>query len=181
MKNGVVTLEETSAGYIIRNETVLKGENYKNGIAPIVAEGERAAKGQTVFRYNNTSEQEIKEKIEEINLKIQEALSKEPIIFTADVKNLEKQIDEKVENLNELTNIHTIAEYKKEIESIINKKAKIVGELSKSGSYIKELTTQKEKYEKELTNGSEYIKSPQSGVISYRVDRFRRNIKSNRF
>ena len=149
---------------------MLKGDNYKNGLTPIVSEGERAAKGQTVFRYNNNSEEEIKSKIEEINLKIQEALSKEPTIPSTDIRNLEKQIDDKVQAINTFTDIHTISEYKKDIEEIINKKAKIAGELSRSGSYIKELTKQKEAYEQELTNGSEYISSPSSGVISYRVD-----------
>ena len=167
----MLTLEESGAGYIIRDEIVLKGNNYKNGLTPIVSEGERAAKGQTIFRYNNNNEEEIKAKIEEINLKIQDALSKEPTILSKnDIKNLEKQIDDKTLNLNIFTDIHTISEYKKEIEEIINKKAKIAGELSKSGSYIKELNQQKENYEKELADGSEYINSPVSGVISYRVD-----------
>ena len=166
----MLTLEESSTGYIIRDEKVLQGDNYKNGLIPIVSEGERAAKGQTIFRYNNTREGEIKSKIEEINIKIQEALANEPITFPTDIKNLEKQIDDKTINLNKFTDIHTISEYKKEIESIINKKAKIAGELSKSGSYIQELYKQKEKYEQELTDGSEYINSPASGVVSYRVD-----------
>lgn len=168
--NGVLTQEESATGYIIRNETVIKGDNYKNGLTPIVSEGERASKGQTIFRYNNTSEEEINAKIEEINLKIQEALAKEPIIFSADIRNLERQIDDKILNLSTFTDMHTISEYKKEIEEIINKKAKIAGELSQSGSYIQELNNQKEKYEQELKDGSEYVNSPVSGVISYRVD-----------
>ena len=50
ISSGVLTLEESATGYIIRDEKVLKGNNYKNGITPIVSEGERAAKGQTIFR-----------------------------------------------------------------------------------------------------------------------------------
>ena len=171
VNSGVLTLEESANGYIIRNETVLEGNNYKNEITSIVSEGERAAKGQTIFRYNSSNEEEVKAKIEEVNLKLQEALSNELKLFnTTDIKNLESQIDEKVQDLNKLTDIHTISEYKKEIEKNTNKKAKITGESSKSGSYIKSLTEQKEKYEKELTEGSEYIKTPVSGIVSYRVD-----------
>ena len=92
---GTLTLEESSTGYILREETVLKGENFKNGLTPIVAEGERAAKGQTVFRYNGIEEEATKEKIEEINSKIQETLANQPNLFTTtDIKILEKQIDE---------------------------------------------------------------------------------------
>ena len=170
IESGVVTLEETETGYIIREEQVLQGNNYKNGLTAILSEGERAAKGQTIFRYSSNNEKEIKNKIEEINVKIQEALSNQPTIFSTDIRNLEKQIDEKLENLKTLTDIHTITEYKKEIEEIASKKAKIAGSLSPSGSYIQELTAQKESYEQELTANSEYITAPEAGVVSYRVD-----------
>lgn len=169
--DGVVTLEETSIGYIIRDEKVLKGKNYENGLSAILSEGERAAKGQTIFRYSSSNEEEIKKNIESVNLKIQEALSKQPsILSTTDIKNLEKQIDTKIPDLKNLTDIHTINEYKKEIGEIISKKAKIAGNLSQSSTYIQQLTTQKEQYEKQLTENSEYITAPVSGVVSYRVD-----------
>ena len=179
--SGVLTLEETSTGYIIRDEQVLTGNNYKNGLTAIVSEGERAAKGQTIFRYSNQDEEEIKSKIEEINVKIQEALSNQPTIFSTDIRNLEKQIDEKLQDLKMLTDIHTIAEYKKEIEEIASKKAKIAGSLSQSGSYIQELTAQKENYEKELTANSEYITAPEAGVVSYRVDGLEEVLTSDDF
>lgn len=173
VNSGVLTLEESATGYIIREEQVLKGNNYKNGLTQVVSEGERAAKGQTVFRYSSSSEDEIKTKIEEINQKLQDALSKQaklPAMLPNDIKNLEKQIDEKTKNLRNLTDIHTIEEYKKEIEEITSKKAKIAGSLSQSGAYIQELTKQKEDYEQKLISDSEYITAPVSGVISYRVD-----------
>lgn len=171
INSGVVTLEESATGYIIREEQVLKGNNYKNGLTAIVSEGERAAKGQTIFRYSSGQEDEIKAKIEEVNLKLQDALAKQTVITpTTDIKNLEKQIDEKTQNLRNLTDIHTITEYKKEIEELASKKAKIVGALSQSGSYIQELTKQKEQYEAQLISDSEYITAPVSGVVSYRVD-----------
>ena len=171
INSGVVTLEESATGYIIREEQVLKGNNYKNGLTAIVSEGERGAKGQTIFRYSSGQEDEIKAKIEEVNLKLQDALAKQTVITpTTDIKNLEKQIDEKTQNLSNLTDIHTITEYKKEIEELASKKAKIVGALSQSGAYIQELTKQKEQYEAQLISDSEYITAPVSGVVSYRVD-----------
>ena len=36
---GKLYLEESQTGYIIRNEQIVKGENYKNGIVQIKAEG----------------------------------------------------------------------------------------------------------------------------------------------
>ena len=47
---GMLTYEESTVGYIIRNEEVVKGKKYKNGMSQIVSEGERAAKNQAIFR-----------------------------------------------------------------------------------------------------------------------------------
>ena len=170
VESGVLTQEESATGYIIRDETVVKGENYKNGITPILSEGERAAKGETIFRYSGKNEDEIKSKIEEIDLKLQEAMQKEKKGLPTDIKNIEKQIDEKTKTLKTMTDIQSIAEIKKEISNSIIKKAQIIGEQSPSGSYIKQLTNQRAELEKELNEGSEYMKAPKSGVVSYRVD-----------
>lgn len=157
-------------GVIIREETVIKGENYKNGIIQIISEKERVAKNQAVFRYMANDEENLKKKIEDVDLKIQDALSKQEGFFPTDIKNLEKQIDDKIKPINKLTDIQKISEYKRDISNIVNKKAKIIGELSTSGSYIKELTEEREKYEAELTEGSEFVTAPVAGMVSYRVD-----------
>lgn len=124
-------------------------------------------------------EDDLKKKIEEIDLKIQDALSKQESFFPTDVKNLEKQIDDKVKSLNSVTDLQKIAEYKKDISNIITKKAKIIGELSTRGSYIKELTEEREKYESELTGGSEYVVAPVAGMVSYRVDGLENTLSPN--
>ena len=51
VEEGELYLEETNRGYVIRNEQVLQGENYKNGMEQIKAEGEKAAKDEAVIRY----------------------------------------------------------------------------------------------------------------------------------
>ena len=168
-------------GVILREEIVIKGENYKNGIIPIISEKERAAKNQSVFRYMSNDEDNLKKKIEEIDLKIQDALSKQEALFPTDVKNLEKQIDNKVKSINTLTDLQKIAEYKKDISNIVIKKAKIIGELSACGSYIKELTEEREKIEGELTEGSEYVSAPTAGMVSYRVDGLENILSPNNF
>ena len=170
IETGEVTLDETAIGYIIRDEQIVKGENYKNGIYSIVEEGERAAKEQNIYRYYGTNEEKIKQEIAEIDDKIQKALETQSDIFPTDIKNIEKQIDEKIKLLESETDIQKLNEYKKEISELITKKARIIGESSPTGSYIKELTNQREQLENELLKSSEYIKTPKSGVVSYRVD-----------
>ena len=49
VEEGKLSLDETHDAYIIRNETVLKGENYQNGMEKIKTEGKKVAKGDIVF------------------------------------------------------------------------------------------------------------------------------------
>ena len=172
VENGILTEEESTAGYIVRDEIVVKGENYKNGIYQIISEADRAAKGETIYRYYGKNEEDLQGKIEEINEKIQDAIEKEGNIFPTDIKNLENQIDDKIQDLKNISDINKINEYKKQIAEILLKKAKIAGENSKSGTYIKKLIDQREEYEEDLVAGSEYVSAPKSGVVSYRVDGF---------
>ena len=64
VENGKLASEETTTGYIIREENVLRGENYKNGIHQIKSEGEKVAKGEAIFRYYTKGEDRLKKKIE---------------------------------------------------------------------------------------------------------------------
>ena len=181
VENGTLTAEESSTGYIIRDEVVVKGKNYKNGINQIVLEGEKAAKKQTIYRYYGTEENNIQEKINEVNEKIQNALEKEKTFQSSDIKNLDNQIDSSLQELKNINDVKDLFEYKKQLSEIMIKKATIAGENSKSGSYIKSLMDKKKKYEKKLIEGSEYIVAPKSGIVSYRVDGLENVLKTNGF
>ena len=171
IENGKISSEETVQGYIIRDETVLKGENYKNGLVQIKAEGEKVAKGEAIFRYYTNGEEKIRQQIEELDVKIQEAWEKEDnSIFTGDVKIIEQQIESKLTDIYHLNDLQKIKEYKKDLNSYLVRKAKIAGEKSPSGSYLKALIRQRSEYENQLNSGTEYLTSTRSGVVSYRVD-----------
>ena len=170
IENGKLTSEETVTGYIIREETVLKGENYKNGISEIKSEGEKVAKGEAVFRYYTSGEDELKKKIQELDIKIGEAWEKDNTLFSSDVKILEEQIENKLADLYHINDLQKVNEYKKDLNSYITKKAKIAGEKSPTGSYLKQLIEERSEYENQLNQGSEYLKTEHSGVVSYRVD-----------
>ena len=123
VRQGTISKEDASIGYIIRDEKVVKGENYTNGIYAIASEGKRVAKGESIFRYYSDSEQEIKDQIGGINYKIQELLEQEKSPTTsADIKSIEKQIEEEMKEINTLNNYQEIIESKKNIDNLINKK-----------------------------------------------------------
>lgn len=168
--NGKISLEESVNGYVIRDETVIKGENYKNGISQIKTEGERVANGDAIYRYYTNGEETLIKKIKDLDIKIQEAMEKENGIYTSDIKTLEEQIEKKLYDAYEQNDLQKIKEYKKDLNNNITKKAKIAGEYSPAGSYLKELISQRSEYENELNNGSEYVNATKSGIVSYRVD-----------
>ena len=171
VKVGTISKEETAVGYIIRDETIVKGENYKNGMEQIVDEGQKTAKGEPIFRYYSDGEEELKNKIAKLDEEIQKAIeNSNEQLFTSDTKLLDSQINEKLVKINKLNSIQTIQEYKKSLNNYITKKAEIAGELSPAGSHLKTLIDERSQYEKQLSSGSEYVKSPESGVISYRID-----------
>ena len=51
IEQGTMHQEETVVGYIIRNEQVVKNEEYQNGIIHIAGEGEKVYKNEAVFQY----------------------------------------------------------------------------------------------------------------------------------
>ena len=109
-------------------------------------------------------------KIKDLDVKIQDAMSKDNTLFSSDIKLLESQIEQKLVDIYEQNDIQKIKEYKKDINTYITKKAKIAVEKSPSGSYIKKLIDERTSYENKLNEGAEYVTAPKSGVVSYRVD-----------
>lgn len=170
VEEGKLYLEETDIGYVIREEQVIQGENYKNGMEKLKTEGEKVAKDEATFRYYSKNEESLKAKIAELDVKIQEAMEQETNLFPSDVKLIENQIDEKVKKLNNMTDVSQMTECKKEINELVTKKANIAGENSPKGSYFNQLREERRKYENELNSGAEYVNAPVSGIVSYKVD-----------
>lgn len=181
IEEGTLYQEETDIGYVIRKETVVRGNNYKNGMEQIKAEGERAAKDENIFRYYSTNEESLKQKIAELDEQIQTAMTENTNIFSADIKSLEDQIDEKLKEINGITDVTTLTEYKKEIDNLITRKAKIAGDLSPKGSYLNQLIEERKQYESQLNSGAEYVKAPMSGIVSYKVDGLEETLTPNNF
>ena len=167
IENGNLYLEEKADGYILREEVIVQGESYKNGIVKIKNEGEKVAKDEPIFRYKSGNEDELIKKIEELDVKIQEALKNETNIYSP---VLENQIQEKINSIYGINNYSEIKILKEEINKLILKKAEVVGELSPAGSYIKNLIEERSSYENELNSNAEYITAPMSGIVSYKID-----------
>jgi putative membrane fusion protein len=170
IENGKISESTESIGYLIRDEKLFQGDNYKNGISQIKTEGQRVAKGDPIFRYYTNNEESLTKKIADLDLQIQDALEQSANIYSSDIAVIDRQIEEKLAKIVKMNKLNDIIEYKKEINNALTKKAKLAGELSPSGSYIKERISQRSKLEEQLNSGSEYIEATVSGLVSYKID-----------
>lgn len=168
---GSLKFQESVEGVVLREEKILQGENYKNGMFPIISEGQRIAKNSPAFRYYSNGEREILNEIttldDEINAEIE---SSGLTIFSTDITNLEIEIEDVVDSMYKLNDLENIKNKISELDTYISKKTKITGNLSPADSHVKSLIEKRNLLEAQLTNESEVINSPSAGVISYRVD-----------
>lgn len=181
VENGEVIQEETVDGYIIREEAVLQGENYKNGILQIKTEGQRVSNGSPIFRYYSESEEEIKEELAQIDAQIQNIMDSNTSVVSSDKKLLETQIKQQIDELYKNNNLQKNKEYKQEIDANMTKKARAIGELSPEGSEIRTLINKRDEVENKLKSNSEYIQAPLSGIVSYRIDGLEDVLKTDDF
>lgn len=171
IEQGIIEQSESVTGYVIREEQVIKtSSSEQEKLVQIKNEGERISVGEEIFRYEVKNEQELNEKIRELNNQIQKAMEGQIEMPSSDIRALDKQIESKINGIQKNNNIQEIKEYKTDINLYITKKAKISGELSPAGSYINNLINQRIDIENQLKNNSKYEKAPSSGIVSYRVD-----------
>ena len=180
LTKGELYAEDETVGYIIRDEQVIRDDENSSGIYKIASEGQKVAKDEYVFRYYKESEKELTEKISEVDYQIQELLEKEKIKPSADIKVIENQIEEKLNNLNYLSNYQEIRESKDNIEELISKKINYIAELTDNVE-IKKYIQQRKEYENQLINGASYKTATMSGVVSYKVDGLEDKLKVNNF
>jgi len=181
IKEDILTAEESTVGYVIREEVVIDTKQYESGIVKIKGEGEKVAKGETIFRYYTENEEQIKNEIQNLDEQIQEALKGQADLPSSDIEALDDRIEEELKDLNKKNSIQEIEESKKDIDTYITKKAKIAGELSPAGSYINNLIKQRTSLEQELYNSTEYVVANTSGVVSYRIDNLEAVLTPNTF
>ncbi|MBQ8206161.1 MAG: hypothetical protein IJZ77_01700, partial [Bacilli bacterium] len=94
-------------------------------------------------------------------------------IFSNDAKILDSEIEIYLySSLKENTDVYSIYEQKNLINEKIEKKAKIVGDLSPVGSQLKSLIEERTSYEKKLNDSEKTIKASKAGLVSYRVDNY---------
>lgn len=182
VEEGSLKFEESADGYILRDEKVLQGENYKNGMIQMISEGQRVGKDKPAFRYYSNGEDEILRQIDTLDSEINAAIESSGLtIFSTDITNLETQIEKVVDSMYRVNDLEEIQDKISELDTYVSKKTKITGNLSPADSHVKSLIEKRNALEGQISNASEVITAPVSGTLSYRVDGLEEILRSNRF
>ncbi|MBQ7668611.1 MAG: hypothetical protein IJS47_04735 [Clostridia bacterium] len=165
-------IEELDEGYgiITRSEKVVSSD-VKGVLYPQVNSGERVSKGQVVAVVKNEQVKEVEKKIYELNEQIDSL--KVPSLFNNDIKVLDGEIStilSKIIKDDYYKFFSDASNYKRTIDSKMQKKAKIIGSESPIGSVEQNYIAQLEKYEAELNNVQSEIIAPIAGTVVYRLD-----------
>lgn len=173
IKNGEVIKYEEVTGYIIRDEEIIDTSSYSGTAKANYDDAVRVAKGTEVVTYMSKEEEKIKSKIEKVDGKIQEAMENKETIFSNDAKALDSEIEIYLySSIKGNSDVYSIFEQKKLINEKIEKKAKIVGDLSPVGSQLKSLIEERTSLEKQLNDSEKTVKTNKAGLVSYRVDNY---------
>ena len=113
-------------GYIIRDEKVVKGNNYKNGMEQIKTEGEKTAKGESIYRYYSKKRKWLNKTNSWARHQNPRSLRRtnKPLYIRYKI-NRKSIRRKKIEQLNGTTDISKLTEYKKEINKLITKEKQI--------------------------------------------------------
>ena len=178
---GKLSDEEQVDGIIIRSEEVLNVEKGQK-IQKIKENNEKVSKNEIVAKVSTQNEQDIMKKIEEVNKKIEQALSENQInVNSAQNITINEKIERVLAHVSDTNSQSKIEEYDKEIKNSLYEKAKISGELTKEGSKLKNLIKEKENLEATLNSNTKNVISTSAGNISYIVDGYEQKLKADNF
>ena len=178
---GKLSDEEQVDGIIIRSEEVLNVEKGQK-IQKIKENNEKVSKNEIVAKVSTQNEQDIMKKIEEVNKKIEQALSENQInVNSSQNITINEKIERVLAHVSDTNFQSKIEEYDKEIKNSLYEKAKISGELTKEGSKLKNLIKEKENLEATLNSNTKNVISTSAGNISYIVDGYEQKFKADNF
>jgi len=108
VERGTISKEESLIGYVIRNEQIVNSAEGQGKLVQIKNEGEKVSVGEAVFRYESENEAELNSQIKALNEEIQRAMEGQTEIFSSDIKALDKQIETKMNGIQNINNIQNL-------------------------------------------------------------------------
>lgn len=173
VKFGELSTQKEYECLIVRDEKIVKSSSEGN-IKYFVEEGEKVEKYYKICEiYTSDVDDKDREKIKELNSRIDDIEASKSSLFEIDIDKLEEEIDILVNEIRsariqgDFVKIHKL---KSSLENKINKKRRVSGDKSFSGANLEKLQGEKNELESKMKNSILEINSPESGIISYYID-----------
>mgnify|MGYP004505056323 FL=1 len=167
--NGYVEKSSNVQGIVIKQEKVIDINN-NNAIIPLVEQGERIRKTESVALYKDNNYQEYISKINDLDKQIETLIKDLPQNYSNDISYIESQIELLGKQARKTTSYIKIQEYKTKIDELTSQKITILGELSPSGSKVRELIDTRKNIEENYKSSANNIKSSMAGCVTYKID-----------
>lgn len=167
--NGYVEKTSNVQGVVIKQEKVIDINN-NNAIIPLVEQGERIRKTESVALYKDNNYQEYINKINDLDKQIETLIKDLPQNYSNDISYIESQIELLGKQARRTTSYIKIQEYKTKIDELASQKITILGELSPSGSKVRELIDTRKNIEENYKSSANNIKSSMAGCVTYKID-----------
>ena len=166
---GTLEYTEIATGYIIKKEATISKDQTKV-LVPVIAEGSRVSKSDIIATYKGEEYKNYEETLNKLDKEILERMQDLPVVYSSEVNAIEHTIYDLVKDSIGETSYNKMQEYKQKINTNINKRAGIIGELSPVGAEIKKLIKERNEYEQQAKNSNDNILATMPGIVSYSTD-----------
>lgn len=166
---GTLEYTEITTGYIVKKEKTIDKEQSKV-LVPVATEGSRVSKNDIIATYKGEEYKNYEESLSKMDKEILDRMKDLPTVYSSEVDTIENTIHALVKESIGETSYSKLQEYKQKINSNINKRANIIGELSPAGAEIKKLIEKRNKYELEAKKSNDNILASMPGIVSYTAD-----------
>jgi len=175
-EHGRIEKTEITTGYIVKTEKTVEKDKSKV-LVPVISEGSKVAKKSIIATYKGEEYKNYEETLASMDKEILERMQELPAEYSSEVTAIEATIFSLVKNSLKETSYNKMQEYKQKINTNINKRAIIIGELSPKGAEIKTLIAKRNKYEEEAKKSNDNIYAPITGIVSYNADGLEEELK----
>ena len=178
VQSGRIEETEITTGYIIKKEETANKDASKV-LVPVVAEGKKIAKDGIIATYKGEEYANYEEKLKEMDKEILDRMKDLPIVYSSEVDAIDETIYNLVKSSMEETAYNKMQDYKQKINSNINKRATIIGELSPDGAEIKDMIAKRNEYESEAKKSNDNLLAPITGIVTYSTDGLEETLKAS--
>lgn len=177
VQTGTLEHTEITTGYIVKDEQIIIKDQSKV-LIPVIAEGSRVSKKDIIATYKGDEYKNYEQNLADMDKEILERMKDLPTVYSSEVDAIENTIYNLVKDSVGETTYNKMQEYKRKINSNINKRANIIGEISPDGAEIKKLIKKRNEYEVEGRKSNDNILASMPGIVCYTADGLEETLNS---